>query len=331
MYKPFFIVIFSLLLFGCGEDAVDHAFKKARSGDKAALKVLQTQSEKNNAKANRLLGTLYLYGQGVNPNPDKAIALLTIAANLGDKPAIIAIEKIQKDGIPTPKELPNINNKNVEVNWKKPNMPDLSRVKSVGSSVAINKDGFFLTNWHVVQKCSAVFIKYNNNFGQAVLVGKNDDIDVAVLKVKDETSPHYIRFASKNPSNGERLYVGGYPLTMLLGSSFKFSDGVVAGYVNSIPEIFQMTASISSGNSGGPVVDTSGKLIGISVAGIAPGTLGRDALVGGSVNFAVNNQAIRSLLAIFNIPFVESNNQNSYDSKLVAKYLEMTSGLVICF
>ena len=280
MVRILLIFVLTFFLAGCGEDLTDLAFKNARTGDKSALKTLQNQVEKNNPKATRFMGFLYIYGQGVNPNPDLGVDLLTKAAKLGDKPAQLALEKIQKEGIPTPKELSNTN-KNVEVNWKKPNMPDFSRVKGVGSSVAINKDGFFITNWHVVQKCSAVFIKYNDNYGQAVLVGKNDDIDVAVLKVKDETSPHYIRFASKNPSNGERLYVGGYPLTMLLGSSFKFSDGVVAGYVKSIPEIFQMTASISSGNSGGPVVDTSGKLIGISVAGIAPGTLGRDALVGG--------------------------------------------------
>ena len=330
IYKQIFIIIFSLFLMGCGEDPVDLAFKKARTGDKNALKVLQTQSEKNNAKANRLLGTLYLYGQGINPNSDKAMSLLTTAANLGDKPALIALEKIKQNGLPAPKEFIGSNSSDVLISWKKPDMPDFSKVKGVGSSVAINKDGFFLTNWHVVQNCSAVYIKYNDNYGFGVLAGKDSEIDVAILKIKDEKSPHYVRFAPKNPSNGERLYVGGYPLTMILGSSFKFSDGLVAGYINSIPELFQMTASISSGNSGGPVVDVSGKLIGVTVAGISPGKMG-GRFVGGSVNFAVNNEAIRGLLSTLNINYVESNNQTSYDSKLLAKYLELASGLVICY
>jgi len=328
--KHFFILIFSLFLIGCGEDSVDFAFKKARTGDKTSLKVLQIQSEKNNAKANRLLGTLYLYGQGVSPNSEKAMTLLATAANLGDKPALIALEEIKQNGLPTPKEFIKSNGSDILISWKKPNMPDFSKVKGVGSSVAINKDGFFITNWHVVQNCSAVYIKYNGNYGYGVLAGKDSEIDVAILKIKDEKSPHYVRFAPKNPSNGERLYVGGYPLTSILGSSFKFSDGLVAGYINSIPELFQMTASISSGNSGGPVVDVSGKLIGVSVAGISPGKMG-SGFVGGSVNFAVNNEAIRSLLATLNINYVESNNQTSYDSKLLAKYLELASGLVICY
>ena len=54
-------------------------------------------------------------------------------------------------------------------------------------------------------------------------------------------------------------------------------------------------------------------------------------MVGGSVNFAVNNEAIRGLLSTLNINYVESNNQTSYDSKLLAKYLELASGLVICY
>lgn len=314
----------------CGEDSVDLAFKKARTGDKTALKILQIQSEKNNAKANRLLGTLYLYGQGISSNSEKAITLLTTAANLGDKPALLALEEIKKNGLPTPKEFIKSNSSDISISWKNPNMPDISKVKSVGSSVAINKDGFFITNWHVVQNCSAVYIKYNDNYGYGVLAGKDSEIDVAVLKIRGEKSPHYVKFAPKNPSNGERLYVGGYPLTGILGSSFKFSDGLVAGYINSIPELFQMTASISSGNSGGPVVDVSGKLIGVSVAGISPGEMG-GGFVGGSVNFAVHNEAIRSLLSTLNINYIESNNQTSYDSKLLAKYLELASGLVICY
>lgn len=330
IYKKIYIVIFSFFLLGCSEDSVDQAFKKARTGDKTALKVLHTQSDKNNAKATRLLGTLYLYGQGITPNQDKAMALLTTAANLGDKPALIALEKIKQHGLPTPKDFIGSNSADILISWKKPVMPDFSKVKSVGSSVAINRDGFFITNWHVVQNCSAVYVRYNGNYGYGVLAGKDSDIDVAILKIKDEKSPHFVRFAPKNPSNGERLYVGGYPLTKILGSSFKFTDGLVAGYINSIPELFQMTASISSGNSGGPVVDASGKLIGVSVAGISPGKIG-DGFVGGSVNFAVNNESIRGLLATLNINYVESNNQTSYDPKILAKYLELASGLIICY
>jgi S1-C subfamily serine protease len=256
---------------------------------------LQAQSESNIAKAKRVLGTLYLDGQGINPNSDKAMVLLTNAAKLGDRPAVIALDKIKHNGLPTPKEFIGSSSSDISIGWKKPDMPDFSKVKSVGSSVAINKDGFFITNWHVVQNCSAVYIKYNDNYGYGVLAGKDSETDVAILKIKDEKSPHYVRFAPKNPSNGERLYVGGYPLVKSLGPSFKFSDGLVAGYINSKPEWFQMTASVSSGNSGGPVVDVSGKLIGVSVAGISPGKMG-DGMVGGSVNFAVNNEAIRGLL-----------------------------------
>ncbi len=135
---------------------------------------------------------------------------------------------------------------------------------SLGSGFFIS-NGIIATNAHVIDGASS---------GTAKLVGDTHTLsilgtvaldryaDLALLKV-DSSAPSLVLGATSNPSVGDNVYVVGNPL----GLEGTFSEGIISGIrqVGS-DSILQMTAPISPGSSGGPVMDSTGAVIGVSVA-----------------------------------------------------------------
>ncbi|MBL7924892.1 MAG: trypsin-like peptidase domain-containing protein, partial [Bacteroidia bacterium] len=134
-----------------------------------------------------------------------------------------------------------------------------------GSGVALNREGYVLTSFHVVADAKSIFIS-NEKFEQLKMkvVYTNPKLDMAVLKVADESFksfgeiPFTMRKSVADP--GERVYTLGYPREdMVFGegsvSSYTGYEGDTAAYQISIP--------VNPGNSGGPLFDSQGNLIGI--------------------------------------------------------------------
>lgn len=134
-----------------------------------------------------------------------------------------------------------------------------------GSGFALNKEGYVLTSYHVVADASSIYIS-NEKFAQLKMkvIYTNPKLDMAVLKVDDEDFigfkeiPYSLRKSVADP--GEKVYTLGYPREdMVFGegsvSSYTGFEGDTAAYQISIP--------VNPGNSGGPLFDAQGNLIGI--------------------------------------------------------------------
>ena len=116
-----------------------------------------------------------------------------------------------------------------------------------------------MTNEHV-DSCKKVIIEYNGFANFADIVRFEKKYDLAVLKVAGST-PYYILFSGQTGRIGEKVFAAGYP-----GQIFKLSEGIIGSIVKEkflIPglELIQISASFSSGNSGGPVIDSYGRLL----------------------------------------------------------------------
>lgn len=158
---------------------------------------------------------------------------------------------------------------------------------SLGSGFFI-ANGIIATNAHVIEGASS---------GKANLVGSGREMriigtlavdhhsDLALLKV-DSSAPPLQLGSDVNLAVGDKVYVVGNPL----GLEGTFSEGIVSG-IRSIgsDSILQMTAPISPGSSGGPVMDASGKVIGIAQATFKDGQ---------NLNLAVPVSALTKLLAV---------------------------------
>jgi len=142
-----------------------------------------------------------------------------------------------------------------------------------GTGVAISSDGHIITNYHIIENASNIKIKgvkgsfYKTYSAKVVLSDRNNDL--AILKINDYnftslgTIPYTIKAQSSNV--GEDIFILGYPLTATMGEEIKLTNGIISsksGFQGDITS-YQMTAPIQPGNSGAPMFDQNGNIVGI--------------------------------------------------------------------
>jgi hypothetical protein len=131
-----------------------------------------------------------------------------------------------------------------------------------GSAFFITADGVAVTAAHVVEGCRSVV---SPRWGVAKVLAADKAADLAILKIAS-ASGEFVPLRVRGPRLGEPMTAAGYPLGDLLGSGLKITTGVVSGLAG--PEgdrgLFQLSAPIQPGNSGGPVIDADGALIGVT-------------------------------------------------------------------
>jgi|TARA_B100001971_G_C18175031_1_gene529435 S1-C subfamily serine protease len=136
--------------------------------------------------------------------------------------------------------------------------------KGLGSGAVIDDRGFIVTNYHVIDGASIIrVLTYDNEVYDAALVGFNDVVDVAVLKV--DASLDNLRFGDSDDVDvGERVIALGNPA----GLSFTVTEGIVSAVhrtgPNNLNIYLQTDVPINPGNSGGPLVDTNSRIIGLN-------------------------------------------------------------------
>jgi hypothetical protein len=146
--------------------------------------------------------------------------------------------------------------------------------QSIGSGFIVDEEGLVVTNLHVIYGLNAVRIKAGNNQtyeaeGVLYFDAKND---LALLKMKKTDKSFWDAIEMGKPEEleiGERVYAVGNPA----GMEFSLSEGIVSGkrtedpIKNEARKLIQITAPISPGNSGGPVLDKKGRVVGVATLG----------------------------------------------------------------
>ncbi len=142
-----------------------------------------------------------------------------------------------------------------------------------GSGFAL-LEGYVVTNYHVVDKANSIRVygvngEYNNTYN-ATLIATDKVNDLAILKLEGNVQPNGLPYSIKTfvSDVGEDVWVLGYPLTSTMGDEIKLTTGVISaksGYEGDVA-MYQISAPVQPGNSGGPVFDSKGNLIGIVCA-----------------------------------------------------------------
>jgi hypothetical protein len=132
---------------------------------------------------------------------------------------------------------------------------------------------------------------------------------------------------------GETLLVYGYPLAGALASAGNATTGIVsaAAGLRDDRRFFQMTAPVQPGNSGGPVLDQSGRVIGVVQSKLnALRVMRATGDVPQNVNFAVNIETLRPFLSRHRVPFRDDAAENNMRSPDLAASVQRSTVLVIC-
>jgi serine protease Do len=151
----------------------------------------------------------------------------------------------------------------------KDRVPKDYRQKSLGSGFIIDKDGFILTNNHVVEKTDEITVKLSNNKEfNAKIIGRDPKTDLALIRIETEEDLTPLPLG-----DSDTLEVGDWVIA--IGNPFGLDHTVTAGIVSakyrkigagSYENFIQTDASINFGNSGGPLLNTKGEVVGINSA-----------------------------------------------------------------
>ncbi len=143
------------------------------------------------------------------------------------------------------------------------------KAQSLGSGFIIDETGYIITNNHVIDNAEKIMvILFDDSSFEATVVGKDPKTDVALLKIDPKTTKlEAVKFGDSN-----KLRVGDW--VMAIGNPFGFGGTVTAGIVSargrnlsgSYDDYIQTDASINRGNSGGPLFDMQGNVVGINTA-----------------------------------------------------------------
>jgi serine protease Do len=145
---------------------------------------------------------------------------------------------------------------------------------SLGSGFIINKEGFVVTNNHVIEDADQIKVKLKNEREfDATIVGRDPNTDIALLKIESSADLPVVKLG-----DSEQLKVGQW--VVAIGSPFGLEHTVTAGIVSAkgrvigsgpYDDFIQTDASINPGNSGGPLIDMNGEVVGINTAIVASG------------------------------------------------------------
>ena len=154
--------------------------------------------------------------------------------------------------------------------------PTERKASSLGSGFIINKEGVVVTNNHVISNAEDILVKVGKKEYKAKVIGSDPYMDVAVLKIQTKDNFVPVKFG-----DSDKARVGDWVIA--IGNPFGFSGTVTSGIISArnrdinltrYDDFIQTDASINQGNSGGPLFNLQGEVIGINTAIIAPGQTG---------------------------------------------------------
>ena len=164
----------------------------------------------------------------------------------------------------------------------------------LGSGFIINKDGIVITNNHVIANADDILVRVGDKEYKAKVIGADPYMDIAVLKMetKDKFKPVIFGTTQIKPRVGDWV--------VAIGNPFGLGGTVTAGIISArnrdinltrYDDFIQTDASINQGNSGGPLFNLKGDVIGINTAIIAPGQSGS---IG--IGFAIPSNAASNVI-----------------------------------
>ena len=175
--------------------------------------------------------------------------------------------------------------------------PPQVRAGSYGTGFYVSETGHIITNWHVAKDCRVL---QTANGASLRVLASDAAVDLALLQVVGVKPAAMASFSQADAVLGESIIVFGFPLTGLLASSGNLTTGIVSATagLHDNPRHLQISAPVQPGNSGGPLLDQSGNVVGVVVAKLDAATAA--SLMGDipqNVNFAIKGREVVSFLA----------------------------------
>jgi S1-C subfamily serine protease len=284
---------------------------------------LTKAAEQGHTRAQTKLGAMYGYGEGVPQNYKLAYAWSSLAVSSGDENAkSIRNWVVQRL---TPQVLAEAQELAAKLQYKITHPTESSKfepatiyepeVKGFGSGFIISKKGHILTCYHVIQDAGTVKVKVGDTLHSAKVIRKDSINDLALLKISG-SFPALAFSVERIAKMGQEVFTIGYPNPIMQGVNAKLTKGSINSLtgIQDDLRLYQISIPVQPGNSGGPLLDMKGNIIGIIVAMLDAKTAFK---ISGSlpqnVNYAVKSTYAQVLLDT--LPEVSGNLLSAYPKK----------------
>lgn len=271
---------------------------------KEAARWLTKSAEQGRADAQAYLSTMYYIGQGVPEDYVQAYKWCNLAAAQGfegaKKNRDILRKVMSSAQIAEAQRLSREFRPRAGEHAASPaREPAASAIKSNGTGFFITADGYLLTAYHVVKEASALQVWTDGRLLPAQLVRVDAANDIALLKLDGLTVAALPVISSRNVRTGLGVFTLGFPNIQLQGTEVKYTQGNISSLTGAgdDPRLFQISVQVQPGNSGGPLLDAQGQVIGVVIAKLdeiftarATGSLPQN------VNYALKSSLVLSFL-----------------------------------
>ena len=196
--------------------------------------------------------------------------------------------------------------------------------KGNGSGFFINEKGYIATNYHVVDGANEIQVEYFQKGIKKALEAKvivtDKQNDLAIIQIQD---PSFVKlssipyvFNSSTRDVGTEVFALGYPISSVMGKEIKFTDGKISSKTGIQGDItvYQISVPIQPGNSGGPLFDIKGNLVGITSS-----ALNKEYFNTENVNYAIKTSYLKNLIDVMPETITLPNNIEIYIKPVTEK------------
>ncbi len=207
--------------------------------------------------------------------------------------------------------------------------------KGNGTGFFIDKRGYIATNYHVIEGSSVIEVEFLRNGIRhkfpAQIVKSDPQNDLSIIKiVSSQFRPFYslpYNFNTHLSAVGTNVFALGYPMALsLMGKEIKFTDGKISSKTGMRGNIttYQISVPIQPGNSGGPLFDYNGNLVGITSS-----TINRKYDMTENVNYAIKSAYLKNLVDVLDYKLNLPNNNQLVDKTLPEKIKILSDYVVL--
>ena len=204
---------------------------------------------------------------------------------------------------------------------------------ALGSGFVVSEDGYIVTNNHVVSNADEIFVKFSDGREyKTKLIGTSSEVDIAVLKIEANEKFKPLEF-----SDSDKIEIGQWSIAF--GNPMGLNDSMTVGVISAagrsslgieeIENFIQTDAAINQGNSGGPLIDINGKVIGVNTAILSTsgGSVGLGFAIPSNLASVVKDSIIAT--GKFEKPYIGVYLNNLDSEKIEALNIKSTNGVLI--
>ncbi len=238
----------------------------------------------------------------------------------------ISENELEKEKKKIAEEKKNIEEEKIKIAEAKKKQQEKIVSASSGTGFFISKEGHIISNNHVVDACHSVKIHHKGKIEMANIISRDRTNDLALLQTNIQPNEIF-SISNIDAALLEDVYVAGYPFGKSVSSSIKVTKGVVSGlsgfgdnYAN-----LQIDAALQPGNSGGPIINEYGNVIGVAVSKLDfKETLKAFGTIPENTNFGVKSSVVKSFTNANLINLKEINNKKISKKAIGKKILDGT-------